>query len=312
MHSYLPSKKFVQTFLILAAVFIIGYFLYHIVFKKDGKIPFISGNKDSSAKLETKEIVLQDLMEKDTDGDGIKDWEEALWGTDPEKSDTDGDGISDFDYIEKRREEVRQASGTPDQELSDTNATDVFTKEFFAAIVALQQSGQLNSQTLADLSKQLAGNIGQQKSLPDIYSITDIKIVSNPSRADMQIYGQAVQAMSSSYFAKGIGTELDVTSNALSTEDPAEYAKIASIANAYADFAGKLVALQTPEDISVDVLNLANNMQKSAKALQNISAIPTNELIGIIGISQYSTYSDDMVNSFTSLSNYLQNNGILQ
>lgn len=31
----------------------------------------------------------------DTDGDGLLDWEEALWGTDPNNPDADGDGTSD-------------------------------------------------------------------------------------------------------------------------------------------------------------------------------------------------------------------------
>lgn len=32
---------------------------------------------------------------EDPDGDGLKNWEEALWRTDPNKSDTDGDGTQD-------------------------------------------------------------------------------------------------------------------------------------------------------------------------------------------------------------------------
>ena len=30
-------------------------------------------------------ITIKDLVNKDTDGDGILDWEEGLWGTDPTK-----------------------------------------------------------------------------------------------------------------------------------------------------------------------------------------------------------------------------------
>ena len=139
-------------------------------------------------------------MEKDTDGDGIKTGRKHSGAQTQKKSNTDGDGISDFDYIEKRREEVRQASGTPDQELSDTNATDDFLPRGIlccdSGAATVRPAEQPNT---CRPFQTTCGNIGQQKSLPDIYSITDIKIVSNPSRADMQIYGQAVQAMIS-YF----------------------------------------------------------------------------------------------------------------
>ena len=45
--------------------------------------------------------ILGDVLSKDTDKDGIWDWEEGLWGTDPTKKDTDSDGESDSSYIAK-------------------------------------------------------------------------------------------------------------------------------------------------------------------------------------------------------------------
>ena len=36
-------------------------------------------------------------LQKDSDGDGLPDWEEALFGTNPHNPDTDGDGTSDGD-----------------------------------------------------------------------------------------------------------------------------------------------------------------------------------------------------------------------
>lgn len=41
--------------------------------------------------------VLTEAAQKDTDGDGLIDGEEALRGTDPNRRDTDGDGLSDFE-----------------------------------------------------------------------------------------------------------------------------------------------------------------------------------------------------------------------
>ncbi|MCA9495011.1 MAG: VWA domain-containing protein, partial [Myxococcales bacterium] len=36
----------------------------------------------------------------DTDGDGLTDLEEQVWGTNPALPDTDGDGLSDGDEVE--------------------------------------------------------------------------------------------------------------------------------------------------------------------------------------------------------------------
>ena len=39
-------------------------------------------------------IVRADLI-NDTDNDGLRDWEETLFRTNPQKADTDGDGVDD-------------------------------------------------------------------------------------------------------------------------------------------------------------------------------------------------------------------------
>lgn len=41
--------------------------------------------------------VFSELSQKDSDGDGLSDGEEAVLRTDPSRKDTDGDGLSDLD-----------------------------------------------------------------------------------------------------------------------------------------------------------------------------------------------------------------------
>lgn len=41
--------------------------------------------------------LMRAIAQRDDDGDGLPNWEEALWKSDPAKKDTDGDGVSDFD-----------------------------------------------------------------------------------------------------------------------------------------------------------------------------------------------------------------------
>ena len=36
------------------------------------------------------------LDKNDNDGDGLQNWEETMYGTDPDNADTDGDGLSDL------------------------------------------------------------------------------------------------------------------------------------------------------------------------------------------------------------------------
>src|SRR3989344_2117840 len=47
----------------------------------------------------TSTLALTRTNQPDTDGDGLRDWEEELWGTQKNNPDTDGDGVSDGEEI---------------------------------------------------------------------------------------------------------------------------------------------------------------------------------------------------------------------
>jgi len=72
------------------------------MFKSENTIPEKSreliqlpvGMRNSSAQIDFK---------KDSDNDGLKDWEEALWKTDPQNPDTDGDGTPDGKEVAEGR-----------------------------------------------------------------------------------------------------------------------------------------------------------------------------------------------------------------
>ena len=66
-----------------------------------GKSIFVGQNNKN--KLATAEpATLNDLLQKDTDGDGVMDWEEALWGTDPNNP-TTFNNVADSEYIKEKR-----------------------------------------------------------------------------------------------------------------------------------------------------------------------------------------------------------------
>ena len=58
--------------------------------------------KHYSGPPKTKEEAIE-LIQRDSDGDGLKDWEEKIYGTNAEKADTDGDGTPDGEEIKLSR-----------------------------------------------------------------------------------------------------------------------------------------------------------------------------------------------------------------
>ncbi|KKR84482.1 MAG: LamG domain protein jellyroll fold domain protein [Candidatus Nomurabacteria bacterium GW2011_GWA2_40_97] len=70
-------------------------FLLALFFIKNKSSLLNSVKNESTTGLSYGDAILEDLVNKDTDLDGVYDWEESLWGTDPTKKDTDDDGVLD-------------------------------------------------------------------------------------------------------------------------------------------------------------------------------------------------------------------------
>ncbi len=111
MNKYLPSKRFtlILVSIVIALGIIYAFSLLNKTKKADTQLLL---NTEAKAKV-------QEFMALDSDSDGLKDWEEALWKTDPKKPDTDNDGTNDANEITLNRDPLKQNINPPDQEPSD-------------------------------------------------------------------------------------------------------------------------------------------------------------------------------------------------
>jgi hypothetical protein len=105
MYKYLPSKKF--TIIVLVIILII--FILVNPFKKTN----LEKNND---EIIAKKI---ELINKDTDGDRLMDWEEILWKTDINNIDTDGDGTTDGDEVKLKRDPAKPNTAKINEEPTD-------------------------------------------------------------------------------------------------------------------------------------------------------------------------------------------------
>src|SRR2546423_718695 len=94
----MPSKKVIYTF--VACLIALGGIGFSINYKPSPKK--IISNSNNLIAANTVGIE-QNLLDKDSDNDGLKDWEETLWKTDPHNPDTDGDGTPDGQEVKEGR-----------------------------------------------------------------------------------------------------------------------------------------------------------------------------------------------------------------
>lgn len=143
---YLPSKTFIA--IVFGMFFIVGggyfVFFYESGIKNDG----LGENKQREAESRKREAVSAALFaNKDTDSDGLKDWEEVLWHTDQNNPDTDGDGTTDNEEILAKRDPAKAGP----EDIID------------ASVASIVEGGKINKPVdpPETLTKQLAQQFGE-------------------------------------------------------------------------------------------------------------------------------------------------------
>lgn len=121
-----PSKKVVAL-----GIFVVTIIAVVVIFKTG------SDKKDGPTLVFSQERT--PVNETDSDNDGLKDWQEALYNTNPKIADTDGDGIRDKEDIEKEQAEKAEE----ERELLAENVTTVMAGEDWESLGYSQTTSRL-------------------------------------------------------------------------------------------------------------------------------------------------------------------------
>lgn len=315
MRDYLPSRKL--TLIVASLLFVVA-----LIFTADwlgnrksanGKLlGVIPGQKISGASG------FDRLIEKDSDGDGLKDWEEALWGTDVDNQDTDSDGTSDGEEIKLGRNPKVKG---PDDELSaeekkaisetgtDTTATGAFSRGFFASFMTLKESGDLTPENLQKLSESIVGNFTADGGKN--FTSSDLKISGDNSPTTLKKYGNDLGAIFEEYLKLKLPDELLIVAQALSSGDQDKLNELDKIISANKKLIERHLTMIVPQKASSVHLKLVNHYQTITTAIENMKKAISDPLTGTIAISQYKKELAPLNDTMAELKNFFINNKII-
>ncbi len=296
MNRFLPSKKLLIP---LATILVIlcCFFLF-FKFKNNNKISSLTKNQEETTKVISKEI--QQTLKNDTDGDGLKDWEETLWKTDVNNIDTDGDGTDDnSEILMNRNPLIAGPNDFLDNKIAINNSTqedsgleepltqtDILSRELFAGYVALKQNNQLGTiQEEQFINNLVTKSLSIQTKSTKKYTLGDLNITQNDDQETLQQYVENFKEVS----AIGDTLEHDViiVKRALEKKDPTELEKLEFNAEKYREMQKKLLDMIIPSDISsvhLDIVNVLNDLLNSN---YDMSSIFEDPIAGIKGTQSY-------------------------
>ena len=293
LDKYLPSKKFVIIAMSVAVAGTLSFVVYNHINTENQTAG------QASAVPQGKPIILGQMVQQDTDHDGVPDWEEMLYGLDPTNPET-VPGVPDLQTVANIRAAYAKAHPdiNPNAPVTDT---DQFAREFFTTILSLEQSGGMNPDSIKTLSDSFFSHI---KDYPQEtkYKASDINQVKDTS--------PNVNAYISS-FAKTLKNPItdDISFNqvglAVQTNDWTKLAPLAHIAAEYETVEKALIATKTPASAIAIQLNLANDYHKIAQNITDMSHVDTDPVPALAASMHYLQNIDTLTNDWSSLQIYI-------
>jgi hypothetical protein len=278
MRKFLPSKKFTIIFLIVIFLCAVGLF---IALRSSKNVtsaynPIVFSEDDGPTSL----------VELDSDGDGVLDWQEALWGTNPYLQDTDEDGV--LDNVEIEAMKIKRVEETGVSKTEELNETAILSQQILSTVIAYQEKGLSSVGVMEELAFDIGENVKESSNLPDIYFIEDIKI--DDTRSERDYYLDILTAMMP--YKNVLDTELPIITNTKESDFDKAIQELEELKNIYLTLSEESLDISVPSSLVVYHLTLVNTYVKLAIADDNLKEVFHNPIVGAIGINQYKIYSD--------------------
>lgn len=273
--------------------------------------------KDTFDKLEISQEKKEDVA-IDTDGDGLKDWEENLWGTDINKVDTDNDGVSDFDEVKLNRSPVVYGAESIFKKVDNNNAleieslteTDKVARSIFSSYLKLKQSGNFNQDNLNIVSDKLISEQLRQYDEDIKYKEVDLKIIENSS-ANIEDYRRNLSnAINPMYSIKE--NEILLILNIFNGKEPkSKLNDVLTYANIYKKISEDMLNITTPKDIANTHINMINTFNLIYKSLSGMANMESDPVVAIKSIDDIQTAQKELGLEFEEINTFLIKNGII-
>ncbi len=265
--------------------------------------------RDQVADLETIPTVsLQNYIDRDTDGDGLKDWEEGLWGTDPTLADSDQNGISDNVEVGNKKAVLAVSGGDDQSEGSLPNEkltqTDAFSRELWATVNTLVESGNATPENLAKISEAAAQYIKNSGNI-NTYTLAEIKIASDNSQINFVEYlNRSGEVLSKNRLPGDNVAELFFSY--LETKNMYYKLQLENNAKSYKSLRDGLLSATVPPDGANLHLNLVNSVNNVYEDLLLMLDEENDPLLAVSAVSQFNIHLDSLLSSLDSIKNYFR------
>jgi len=281
--SFWPSKKIILPTLTVIILLLVVIF---IPSNKNIRIE-TEGSKDLKNTVVSLALIRK-IAEKDTDGDGLKDWEENLWGTDPNNPDTDGDGIGDADEAEiktrqtTKNQELQYSEGIVAKNGGILTETATLARNFFGSYFSLGGGEGAKGQLDFIIGTSLSSSIEER--VIESYSTNDLNTVPSNIGAIRKYGNNLGRIIKENPIDEEPG---EILLFALRNKSQTDLDKILDISNIYKKASTEILKIEVPSDAKILHLALINIMGQIEKDLVKMANSFKDPVGGMVSTQDY-------------------------
>jgi len=303
------------------AVVLSGAAISGAYFYKQAKEPEVfRNNGGAAAQVSSVQVLANRISSADTDSDGLKDWEEELWGSDSLVPDSDKDGTPDGDEVLAGRNpaiagptdstDVAPIGTESSLNIStDLNLTDEFSKEIFARYAAYKKTdNSIDTIEQQNLIEQLLTSAEAAQKPAIVHKFNELIVVPD-TQENYRRYRDIFVQTTSQYEENITNNELLILERALKNNDSAALRDIDPLLARYAVLIQEMLALPIPNGIAQAHLDLVNGYEKITVHINAFKDVFTDPLVAMTNMTNYYQTASDFSLALSQIKKKLTENG---
>jgi hypothetical protein len=280
--------------------------------------PSFLSNRFASA--ETSEELLKAYAAKDTDADGLPDWQEALYGTDPNKAVSNSFGIPDGQAAQEGKLNPNTlASQLPSAQQGTTSTADLlaqipvpdpapgslteqFSHDFFQQYIQASGGQPMSQDQKQELIDSLLEGFQKRAAQSLTSSYTRVSVHPDASLSSTAYAGTVEDALDTAIPDAPDSDILVLSKKVIENNDTEAQARLLQLSGQYANAVTALLALPTPPALVDTHVRLIRAMDQVSRASKSIANLQEDPVLTMGAISLLSPSRDDIMHSLTDIS----------
>ncbi|NNM83637.1 hypothetical protein HKL94_00240 [Candidatus Parcubacteria bacterium] len=273
------------------------------------------------AQASAESALLQAIATKDSNGDGLPDWEKVLYGIPVNSTTTDyfhlgmtdGEAVAKGLIVPKAIADIPVATSSspgsagPDglpSPAAEGTLTAAFTQKFFSLYLSAKQANggaALSASDTANIASEAIGALSSTISAaPDFKSAKDLTVSGSGADA-LKTFAANAEAVMRKNAASGTTTEITYFEDAMENNDMSAFPHLAAIAKANRDSAVGLAMLPVPAELVSDDLFLINSLMRLSEIINDFAHADTDPLTAMLALQQYLQTTQDLWRAFANI-----------